>query len=299
MNLNHTLEKIFGRTRKTRTLVASSITVGFAMLVLNFVWFTSSSQVFTTLNLVAVAVIMGPSLYMMYKDFAYSKEIEARFPDFLRDITEGLYAGMTLPQAIRNTKKNDYGTLTADARKIAIQIEWGVPFEEILLKFGEHSGSSAMKRTVSTIIETHRSGGNIANVLEAVAKSIIEIDKIKQERSSHIFAQMLTGYTIFFIFLGVMIGLQKFLIPNMINMGGISDIAAAPTSTVELAAVYKELFSRLIIIQGLFSGVAIGKMSEGSILAGLRHSLVLVAIGYTVFMLGTSDTFSVVSSIAG
>lgn len=286
MDINRTIERIFGRTKRTRRIVSASIAAGFAMLVLNFSWFVSNSQIFTTLNLFAAAIIMGPSLYMMYRDYAYSKEVESRFPDFLRDITEGLSAGMTLPQAIRNTKKNDYGALTADAKRIAVKIEWGVPFEEILTKFGEHSGSGAMKRTVSTIIETHKSGGNIASVLEAVAKSIVEIDKIKQERSSHIFAQMLTGYTIFFIFLGVMIGLQKFLIPSMIGGGGISDITTTPAGTAELAATYKELFSRLIIIQGLFSGVAIGKMSEGSVLAGLRHSLALVAIGYTVFLLG-------------
>ncbi len=286
MYMNRILERIFGRSKKARTLVAASIFAGLAMLIVNFLMFVSNSQLFTTLSLVSAVVIMGPSLFMMYRDYAYSRDVEARFPDFLRDITEGLHAGMTLPQAIRNTKKNDYGALSPDAKKIATQIEWGIPFEKILVEFGERSGSSAMKRTVSTIIETHRSGGNIAGVLEAVARSIVEIDKIKQERSSHIFSQMLTGYTIFFIFLGVMIGLQKFLIPTMIGGGGITDITATPTNTAELAAVYKELFSRLIIIQGLFSGAAIGKMSEGSILAGLRHSLVLIAIGYTAFLLG-------------
>ncbi len=286
MEWKRTIEKVFGRTRGTRIIVGSSIAIGFALLALNFSWFVSSSQVFTTLNLIAAAVIMGPSLYMMYKDYIYSRDIEARFPDFLRDITEGLNAGMALPQAIKNTRKNEYGVFTSDAKKIATQIDWGVPFEEILKRFAERSGSGVMKRTVSTIIETHRSGGNIASVLEAVAKSIVEIDKIKKERSSHIFAQMLTGYTIFFIFLGVMIGLQRFLIPTMIVDGSMGDIAMSPSSTGDLAEIYKELFGRLIIIQGLFSGVAIGKMSEGSMLAGLRHSLVLVAIGFTAFLLG-------------
>lgn len=286
MGLKHTIERIFGRTRKTRIFIVASILAGSGILVLNFLWFVSISQIFTTLNLVAVAIILGPSLYMMYRDFAYARGIERRFPDFLRDITDGLNAGMTLPQAIKNTRKNDYGAFGLEAKKIAMQIEWGVPFEEILGKFAERSGSGVMKRTVSTIIETHRGGGNIASVLEAVAKSIVEIDKIKQERSSHIFAQMLTGYTIFFIFLGVMIGLQKFLIPNMLGGSSLSEITATPESTAKLAEIYKELFGRLIIIQGLFSGVAIGKMSEGSVLAGLRHSLVLVAIGYTAFLLG-------------
>jgi len=143
MDINRTMEKIFGRTQKTRRIVSASIAAGFFILVLNFAWLASNSQIFTTLNLLAAAVIMGPSLYMMYRDYAYSKEVESRFPDFLRDITESLSAGMTLPQAIRNTRKNDYGALTADAKKIAMQIEWGIPFEEILTKFGERSGSGA------------------------------------------------------------------------------------------------------------------------------------------------------------
>lgn len=285
METSKTVERIFGKTRKTRTVVLASIVAGIVLLVANFIFFISVSQVFTTLSLVAVAIILAPSLIMMYAEYAHSKEIDAKFPDFLRDISDALSAGMTLPQAIKNTRRNEYGALTPDARKIAMQIEWGVPFEEILEKFAERSGSGVMKRTVSTIIETHRSGGNIQSVLEAVAKSIVEIDKIKQERSSHIFAQMLTGYTIFFIFLGVMIGLQKFLIPNMIGGGGITGVGTATANSADLMQIYKELFGRLIIIQGLFSGVAIGKMSEGSVLAGLRHSLALVAIGYTVFLL--------------
>lgn len=288
MDWKHTAERIFGRTRKTSVFVASSIIIGFAILVLNFVWFITNSQIFTTLNLLAAAIILGPSLFMLYMEYRHSREIETRFPDFLRDVSEALTAGMTLPQAIKNTKRNDYGALTADTRKIAIQMEWGIPFEGILNKFAERSRSIVIKRAVSTIMETHSSGGNITDVLKAVAKSIVEIDKIKQERSSHIFAQMLTGYTIYFIFLGVMIGLQKFLIPSMVTTGGISDITAAPPSTLELANVYKDLFSKLIIIQGLFSGVAIGKMAEGSVLAGLRHSLVLVAIGYTAFLLAVA-----------
>ncbi len=284
MDYGRTIEKIFGKTRKTKLVVAASIAAGIAILAVNFAFFISNSQVFTTLSLVVAAVIMGPSLILMYEEYAHSKEIESRFPDFLRDISDALAAGMTLPQAIKNTKRNEYGALTPDAKKIAMQIEWGVPFEEILEKFAERSGSGVMKRTVSTIIETHRGGGNIQSVMEAVAKSITEIDKIKQERSSHIFAQMLTGYTIFFIFLGVIIGLQKFLMPTLIGGIGVAE-TGAPANSADIIKTYRDLFGSLIIIQGLFSGVAIGKMSEGSVLAGLRHSLVLVAIGYTVFLL--------------
>lgn len=273
------IKSIFGRTRKTRIIVIISIVVGIILLILNFILFSEIAQIFTTLNLVSALIILGPSLLLRYNEYKLMKEVESRFPDFLRDITEGIAAGMTLPQSIKNAKRNNYGALTPYVNKMAVQMDWGVPFEDILKVFGEKSGSKVMKRTVSTIIETHRSGGNIVNVLRAVAGSIVQIDKIKKERASHVYAQMITGYTIFFVFLGVMIGLQNFLIPSLTFTGTAELGVGTPGSDVG----YKDMFRWLIVIQGLFSGLAIGKMAEGSVIGGFKHSLVLVAVGYAAF----------------
>jgi len=56
-------------------------------------------------------------------------------------------------------------------------------------------------------------------------------------------------------------------------------------STKESTGNYNTVFQNLIVIQGLFSGLAIGKMSEGSIMAGLKHVIVFIAIGLTAFVL--------------
>ena len=38
-------------------------------------------------------------------------------------------------------------------------------------------------------------------------------------------------------------------------------------------------------IQGFFAGIAIGKMAEGTVIAGVKHALVLIVFGYTAFIL--------------
>ena len=86
---------------------------------------------------------------------------------------------------------------------------------------------------------------------------------------------MINGYVIFFVFLGVMFGLSNFLIPAFQWQGGATG----------LGEVYSSIFKNLIVIQGLFAGLAIGKMAEGSIFAGIKHALVLVTVGYTIFTL--------------
>jgi flagellar protein FlaJ len=276
------IEVIFGKTHKTRITVIISLFIGLTLLSINFIYFSQISHIFTTLNIVSALIILGPSLTLRYIEYLHTKRLESRFPDWLRDVCEGVYSGMTLPQAIKNTKKNNYDTLTPYVRKIATQIDWGVPFERILKDFGKKSGSRLIRRAVSTIIETHRSGGNIADVLDAVVKSLIEVEKIKKERAAHIYSQMITGYMIFFVFLGVMIGMQKFLIPTL-TVTGPAEMGLEVGGIERLTQIYKEMFRWLILIQGTFSGIAIGKMAEGSFIAGLKHSLVLCTIGYTTF----------------
>lgn len=275
---------VFGETRRTRILIAASMSAGIILLLVNFLFINAlpekvawRNSVFSVLNLVSAAIVIGPSLFLRYREFSYSKDIERRFPDFLRDVTEGIRAGMTLPIAIKSTERNKYGALTPHVKKIIAQIDWGVPFEQVLENFAKH-GTKTMKRTVTTIIETHRSGGNIADVLSAVEKSVVQIDKIKTERAAHIYSQMITGYVIFFIFLGVMIGLQKFLLPSLTFMG-----ESGTAGTENLTKVYSVFFQWLIVIQGAFSGLAIGKMAEGSVMAGLKHSFVMVAIGFSAY----------------
>jgi len=45
------------------------------------------------------------------------------------------------------------------------------------------------------------------------------------------------------------------------------------------------MFRNLIIIQGSFAGLIVGKMSEGAVIAGVKHSLFMVFIGTIIFTL--------------
>lgn len=281
------LFKWLGAEERNKYLVLGSWIAGSLLVILNFIFLRDMGgyeEYFTTLNLVGAAVALLPSVIVKYRVYRRKKEIERRFPDFLRDVTEGAQAGMTLPSAIKNVSEGEYGALTPHARKMAAQIDWGVPLEEVLERFADRVGSDVLRRTVSTIIETHRSGGNVSEVLKDVGDTVIQIERIKEERKSHVYSQMLTGYTIYFVFLGVMIGLQKFLIPSLAVEGGAKmGLGGGGMKMGGLVAMYKQIFQNLVLIQGFFSGIAIGKMSEGSVLAGLRHVVVLIAIGYTAF----------------
>lgn len=215
--------------------------------------------------------VIGP-IVTEYNKYRINKEIELRFPEFLRDVSENIRSGMTLPQAITATKKADYGLLDPYLDKIAVQIDWGIPFNKILENFAKGK-TDVIKRTISVIDEAIKGGGNIAQVLDTVGTSVTEINNLHKERQASTYSQMLIGYVIFFVFLGVLIALQKFLIPGMGFSG---------TGTVGVMINYGILFKQMILIQGFFSGLVVGKMSEGKLITGLKHSMVLMVVGYLV-----------------
>ena len=225
-------------------------------------------------------VIAGPSLFE-YKRYKENKEIEERFPDFLRDVTENIKTGMTLTQAIIATKNTYYGALTHHIKKIVTKIDWSIPFDEVLKDFSDQT-TPLIKKTVSTIIETYSGGGDITQILDATGKTIKEINKIRKERFSAIYNQMITGYVIFFIFIGVLIILQKYLVPGLFAF---SSPEIGIGNTEGIAKTYSDIFQWLILIEGFFSGLVIGKMAEGSVLAGLKHSFFLIVAGYGAFLL--------------
>ena len=112
---------------------------------------------------------------------------------------------------------------------------------------------------------------------------------------------MMQGYIIYFVFLGVMVGIQKFLIPSFSGTAGAS-AAATMSGDMDITAImlgntgstainvedYEKMFTHLAIIQGFFSGIVIGKLAEGSVDAGLKHAIFMVIIGYTVLTIASS-----------
>jgi len=232
---------------------------------------------YNPVNIVALLLMLTGPVYFGYTKHKNRKEVEEKLPRFLRDVAENIRVGMSVPQAMIATKQNDYGGLSKYVERMATQMDWGIPFDKIMEKFAKNN-TQVVKRAVSTIIESYSGGGNVAQIFEAVAKNIEEINTIRTERESMIYTQMVTGYIIFFVFLGVLVALQKFLLPSL------GSLADSGLKASDLSILYSTTFQRLIIIQGFFSGLFIGKISEGHLIAGLKHSLIMMVIGYSVLI---------------
>ena len=155
-----------------------------------------------------------------------------------------------------------------------------------LLNFSNDTRNKVIKRSVSIVSEAEKSGGSMDEVLDAVTSSVIDIKKMREERRASVYSQQIQGYIVFFIFIAIMLVLQAYLLPK------ISDIATGlmgPSLGGSTGGLVSEgvkiqkigdIFIWLIMIQGFFAGLMIGKFSEGSVKYGIKHALILCTVSY-------------------
>lgn len=266
-------------------------------------------------NLILLAAIIGavPFAFFSYFEFKKIKTMEDQLPLFLLDLSEAQKIGMTLPEALKQVGKTDYGKLTEEVNKIDYQLSWGIPTQEAMNNFAlRMKKSKLIGRVVRIINEAYSSGGDIARTMEATASDITAIKEAEKERKSVTYQHMLIMYAIYFIFIGIVIGLSQTLIPLMnlnvnsqmtesimtfsdpceacVNNTGINCINCSIFSVVcQMFAInkscyYYALFLLMAIIQGIFSGLVAGQIGEGSITAGLKHSSIMTLSGFGILL---------------
>jgi len=199
-------------------LLAGDVIFVLLLLYVNFTIFAQITElrlISTIITFLSVFILATPLVLYYYKEYTTRKHIEEYFPVFLRDFVEAVRGGLTIPMAFKSVSKNDYKELTPYIKKIAARLEWGVPIDDALLSFGKEVKSKMISRIVASVVEAHKFGGNIADTFQSLSNVAIEIDRLRKERISYLQSQVITGYIIFFVFLGVIIGIERFLLPGL------------------------------------------------------------------------------------
>jgi len=271
---------------RMKKLIIVNGTIVALIIIFDFLFLRDITNIFSSVLLMACIMFIVPIALVRYTAIAKVKALEDSFPQFMRDLVESIRAGMTLPQAIDSISNNDYGKLNPYVKRLNAQLQWGIPFGKAFLKFTRSTKSPLIGRIGSTIIESHRFGGNLTDVFEAISTTTIEIERLREERKLYLNSQLISSYIIFFVFLGVIIGLEKFLVPTLSNIS-VKELTLGTVTSTDIALEYKSIFRNLIILQGLFAGLVIGKMSEGALSAGIKHSLFLLVIGLVTYTIAT------------
>ncbi len=266
-----------------------------------------------------MAVLAGSIPISIYEYMQYSKyrKMEEHFPRFLEDFSEAKKSGMMFPQAFLSISKTEYGSLSNEIKLSAAQLTWHLPFPKVMKMLSKRlGGSRLMKQSFTIINEAYNSGGDVAETMSSLATNVNKIKQIEDERRSIMSQQVFVTYFIFFLFIGILIGLYQVLIPmTSMNVGSNTTSALAGTfSSIkgmpigqatnycgalpamcvvgeslgfsEKGIYFKTLFFLMAIVQGVCSGMIAGQIGEGTMIAGVRHTgimLFVTVIAFSIF----------------
>jgi flagellar protein FlaJ len=264
------MPKIENKTKKIVIAVSVVIAIGMVLFGYFTVGVGAALDDFVFFGLLATIL---PIAILNYVDYRWRKAVDEHLPDLFRSIVQAQEVGMTLPKALEEAAKRDYGPLTSELRKMTVQISWGSSFEEALLAFGRRVGTVLTQRTVPMIIEASRSGGHVEKVFDPMGKFIQTTLLLEKERKTQTRPYIAIIYVALFVFLFTIVLLFKTFFTSVEGVSLFSMPTMSPTDL-------QRVFLHMTLIQGFFGGLVAGKMGEGSISAGLKHSLIMMLLAY-------------------
>jgi len=260
------------------------IVIGFVFLV-SSIFLIGSKFLFMSVGL-GLLIALLPFVFTLIHENKISVEKEEMFLEFARNLVESVKTGTPISKSIVNLKSKDYGALTPHINKLSNQISLGIPLNSALRSFSKDVENKTISRALTLIGQAERAGGDIGVILEAVAGAVNMSDKLKKERKATISTLVVQGYIIFFIFIIIVLVMQFKIIPmisGIADVGAISgDITSVSTGSSINQSEMANAFLYMLLIQGLFSGLVIGKLAEGSTKAGIKHSFALMLSAFLV-----------------
>ncbi|MBU5687796.1 MAG: type II secretion system F family protein [Candidatus Aenigmarchaeota archaeon] len=300
--------------RRTKTLI---ITLAISLFLLIIGILIGDIGIIGNFIILSVFIVSIPQVLMSYIEYRDIKDMEAKFPFFLRDLTESIRSGMPLHKAVINAGKVDYGKLSKEVKKMAHQLTWGVNIIKVFEQAEKRlKQSEIMSKNMRIIIETYKTGGEIDKTLDSISNAILTIQETQNERKSMLNQYVVAMYAITYIFIGIIVGISKLLIPIFssstgASIGALGTIMGNPcesclympsgscfpcyiyfnictllgTNKETIGCYYLGLFFSMIIVQSICSGLVAGQISEGSIRAGIKHSMIMLTTSFGIIFI--------------
>jgi flagellar protein FlaJ len=267
------MPKIEAWEKKIAWFVSSGLGV---TIFLTAVLLLMGNPLFDEYLLLAVVVTVFPPAVLNYIDYQWKGSVDKHLPDLFRSIVQAQKTGMTLPQAVEEASKRKYGPMTDELRKMVAQMSWGVSFEEALQSLGKRVDTALIRQTIPLILEAQRSGGKVEKVFEPLEEFIQTTLTFDDERKTQTRPYLAIIYVAFFVFLFTIIILLKSFFVDATNFELSQFEMMSPNDA-------RRIFFHMSTIQAIFGGLVAGKMGEGTVGGGLKHSVILLVVGYLAF----------------
>ena len=116
-----------------------------------------------------------------YKIRKFKEKFEEQLPDGLDLISNSMRAGLTMIQSINILTEEMPEPLSSEFREVIKEHKLGMNFDESLMRLNDRVKSTDLDIFVTAVAVTRQTGGNIAEILNRIASTIRERQRLKNQ----------------------------------------------------------------------------------------------------------------------
>ena len=261
--------------------LASQVLAIILMVYIAFIILFSIVSLLLSFN-VAIALVLAifiPTivfiLILFLKIEKRASEIENSIPDFLRQLSSMLKVGLSLENALVDMSGHGKGPLYDELRRVVVEIRMGKSLDESFSNMAMRLNSKDLERSFKIILNAHKSGGSLSDIILDVSDDLRAMLVLKRERKASVMMSimfLIIASTIAAPFALGMVGVYSSF---MIELGKGGAIC-------ELAPLAAEIY---LIIHSILAGFLIALIMYGDLKKGLRYSIPITCSAFSVFYL--------------
>jgi len=288
----------FLSTKKGKTIVRSVIAGVVILVALTQISAYTGIVMLQDIGLVGGFIIaILPTVMIQLNESKRRDNIDRNLPFFLLSIGGSVKAGMSLIRAIEETADRNMGSLTPELQNLRATISWGMPVDEAFDNFVERVDTRMARRVMVLLKLSMNIGGDVAGTIDVIQKHVTEMANVEKERKAALQPYIYTIYISFAVFLGItLILITQFFVEienvqdalraavegTAIGTGGVKGFDSILNISVPML---KKTVFHMTIVEAIFGGLAAGKIGESSIIAGVKHVVVMTILAVVAFMM--------------
>ncbi len=237
---------------------------------------------------------VGAFAYLAIGTNKRAARVEEVLPDFLELMASNIRSGLTPDKALLISAREEFGALSDAVYKAGTKSITGIPLDEVMLGISDSIKSDVLGKTMRLVVEGLRSGGDLPELLSKTALDLRKFRSVRSEINSIILSYVLFITAAIALGAPLLYGISSFLVDIMVKirskvaineatvakMGGSSMLQGKLLLTSDGVVMFA-LVS--IIITVFFGCVAIGSMTSGRRVEGLKYFPLIAAIAIGLF----------------
>lgn len=198
-----------GMTTAPETYLAASVTAAFLAGALIFA-LTGIIGLFISDPLLALAapalsisaffaVLIAALSIPAGKAAARAAEVDRALPFALRQLSTQVKAGVSFHRALQSLATSNYGILSDELSRVVSDVNRGDTMENALLKLARRNRSHGLRRTVTQVLRSFKTGGNLSQIITDIADDV----SFEVRMSIRDFTEKLNFINVIYIMVGV------------------------------------------------------------------------------------------------